>query len=100
MYTTERGAHQNSMYVFQDHIELFTPTNGCVVDLTCFTGSSIMATRACDRQHLRVKMTCLSIYWTTFGKSFERGSSKENIQDLTKKDDDLSDENMLEFECE
>ena len=30
----------------------------------------------------------------------KEGSSKENIQDLTKEDDDLSDEDMLEFECE
>jgi hypothetical protein len=27
-------------------------------------------------------------------------SSKEKIQDLTTEDDDLSDEEMLEFECE
>ena len=30
----------------------------------------------------------------------KNGSSKENIQDLAKEDDDLSDEDMLEFECE
>ena len=28
----------------------------------------------------------------------KEGSSKENIQDLTREDDDLSDEDMLEFE--
>jgi hypothetical protein len=33
-------------------------------------------------------------------KVLKEGSSKENIQDLTKEDDDLSDEEMLEFECE
>jgi hypothetical protein len=30
----------------------------------------------------------------------KEGSSKENVQDLTREDDDLSDEEMLEFECE
>ena len=30
----------------------------------------------------------------------KKGSSKENIQDLAREDDDLSDEDMLEFECE
>jgi hypothetical protein len=33
-------------------------------------------------------------------KILKEGSSKENIQDLTRKCDDLSDEEMLEFECE
>ena len=33
-------------------------------------------------------------------KDLKEGSSKENIQDLTSEDDDLSDEEMLEFECE
>ena len=28
------------------------------------------------------------------------GSSKDNIQDLAREDDDLSVEDMLEFECE
>ena len=49
MYTNERGAHQKSPRFFQDLIELFTPTNGCVVDLTCSIGSSIMTTRACGK---------------------------------------------------
>jgi hypothetical protein len=33
-------------------------------------------------------------------KILKEGSSKENIQDLTRKGDDLSDEDMLELECE
>jgi hypothetical protein len=33
-------------------------------------------------------------------KVLKEGSSKENVQDLTRGDDDLSDEEMLEFECE
>ena len=37
---------------FQDLIELVTPSNGRVVDLTCFTIASIMATRACGRRFL------------------------------------------------
>ena len=36
----------------QDLIELFTPSNGHVVDLTCFIGASIMATCACGRHLL------------------------------------------------
>ena len=63
-------AHQKPPRFFQDLIELFTATNGRVVDLTCSTGSPIMATRACDKilLHLRVTMTCLSIYWNHFWK--------------------------------
>ena len=30
----------------------------------------------------------------------KKGSCKENIEDLTREDNDLSDEEMLEFECE
>jgi hypothetical protein len=33
-------------------------------------------------------------------KILKEGSSKENVQDLTREDDDLSDEEMLEFDCE
>ena len=33
-------------------------------------------------------------------KGLKKGSSKKNIQDLLREDDDLSDEEMLEFECE
>jgi hypothetical protein len=33
-------------------------------------------------------------------KVLKEGSSKENIQGLTKEDDDLSDKEMLKFECE
>ena len=33
-------------------------------------------------------------------KDLKEGSSKQNIQDHTREDGDLSDEKMLEFECE
>ena len=32
--------------------------------------------------------------------ALKEGSFKENIQDLTREDDELSDEEMFEFECE
>ena len=37
---------------FQYLIELFTPTDEHIVDLTCFTGASIIVTRACGRHLL------------------------------------------------
>ena len=45
-------AHKKLLRFFQDIIELFTPTNGRVVDLTCSTGSSIMARIACGKHLL------------------------------------------------
>jgi hypothetical protein len=47
-----RGTYEKSPHFFQDLIELFTPRKGRVVDLTCSTGSSILATRACGRNLL------------------------------------------------
>ena len=45
------GHIKNPCVFIQYLIELFTPTNRRVVDLTCFIGVSIVATRACE-QHL------------------------------------------------
>ena len=110
MHTTERGhikieggAHKKSPSFFQDLVELFTPTNGRVVDLTCSTGSYIMATRACGR-HLFAFEGDNDMFEHILKLLLENdlieGSCKENIQNLTKEDDDLSDEEMLECECE
>ena len=110
MYTTERGhikteggAHKNSSRFFQDLIELLTPTNERVVDLTCSTGSSIITTRPCGRYLLAFEGDndmFEHILKPLLEKDLKEGSSKENIQDFTREDDDLSDEEMLEFECE
>ena len=98
-----RGPYKKSPRFFQDLIELFTPTNGRVVDLTCSTGASILATRACGR-HLLAFEGDSDIFEHILKPLLEKvpkeWSSKENIQDLTREDDDLSDEEMLEFECE
>jgi len=98
-----RGPYKKSRRFFQDLIELFTPSNGRVVDLTCSTGASILATRACDRHLLAFEGDndmFEHILKPLLENVLKEGSSKENIQDLTKEDDDLSDEEMLEFECE
>jgi hypothetical protein len=48
-----------------------------------------------------MKKTCFFKNREDLGRGhIKKGSSKENIQDLTKEDDDLSDEEMFEFECE
>jgi hypothetical protein len=44
-----RGPYKKSLHFLQDLIELLTPSNGRVVDLTCSTVASIMATHACGR---------------------------------------------------
>ena len=98
-----RGPYQKSPRFFQDLIELFTPSNGGVVDLTCSTGASILATRACGRHLLAFEGDndmFEHILKLLLENVLKEGSSKENIQDFTKEDDDLSDEEMLEFECE
>jgi hypothetical protein len=97
------GAISKIAALFEDLIELFTPSNGCVGDLTYFTGASILATRACGKHLLTFEGDndmFEHILKPLLEKVLKEGSSKENIQDLTKEDDDLSDEEMLEFECE
>jgi hypothetical protein len=98
-----RGPYKKLSRFFQDLIELVTSSNGRVVDLTCSTIASIMTTRACgihllafegDNDMFKHIMKPLLEFF------LKEGSSKENIQDLTRKGDDLSDEEMLEFECE
>ena len=88
---------------FQNLIELFTPTNGRVVDVTCSIGSSILATRTFGRHLLAIEGDndmFEHILKPLLEKDLKERSSKENIQDLAREDDDLSDEEMLEFECE
>jgi hypothetical protein len=71
--------------------------------LTCSTGASILATRACGRHLLAFEGDndmFEHILKPFLEKVLKEGSSKENIQDLTKEDDDLSDEEMLKFKCE
>jgi hypothetical protein len=98
-----RGSYKKSPHFFQDLIELFTPSNGRVVDLTCSTRVSILATHACGKHLLAFEGDndiFKHILKLLLEKVLKEGSSKENIQGLTKEDDDLSDEEMLEFECE
>ena len=90
-----RGPYQKSPWFFQDLIELFTQTNGRVVDLTYSIGSSIMATRECGRHLLAFEGDndmFEHILKPLLEKDFKEGSSKENIQDLAREDDDRSDE--------
>jgi hypothetical protein len=47
-----RGAYKKLPRFFQDLIGLVTTSNGRVVDLTCSTIVSIMATRTCGRHLL------------------------------------------------
>jgi hypothetical protein len=47
-----RGPYQKLPRFLQDLIELFTTSNGRVVDLTCSTRASILETSACDRHLL------------------------------------------------
>ena len=101
--TLLRRAHQNSRGHINNRRELFTPTNGRVVDLTCSTRASIMATCACGKHFLAFEGDndmFEHILKPLLEKDLKEGSSKENIQDFTREDDDLSDEEMLEFECE
>ena len=98
-----RGPYKKSLRFIQDIIELFTPTNGRVVDLTCSIGGSIMATCACGR-HLFTFKSDSDMFEHILKPFLEKipkeGLSKENIQDLTREDDDLSDVEILEFDCE
>ena len=94
---------KNRLVFFQDLIELFTPTNGRIVDLICSTGASMLAIRACGRHLLAFEGDndmFEHILKPHFEKVPKKGSIKENIQALTGEDDDLSDEEMLEFDCE
>jgi hypothetical protein len=98
-----RGLYKKLPRFFQDLIELVTTSNGRVVDLTCSTIASIMATRACGRHLLAFEGDndmFKQILKPFLEKILKEGSSKENIQDLTRKSDDLSDVEILEFECE
>jgi hypothetical protein len=98
-----RGPYQKSPRFLQDLIELFTPSNGRVIDLTCSTRASIMTTRVCGRHLLAFEGDndmFEHILKPLLEKVLKEGSSKENVQDITREDDDLSDEEMLEFECE
>ena len=94
-----RGPYKKLPRFFQNLIELFTPSNGRVIDLTCSTEASILATRTCGR-HIFAFEGDNDMFEHTLEIVLKEGSSRENIQDLTKEDDDLSDEDMLEFECE
>jgi hypothetical protein len=97
------GPYQKSPRFLQDLIELFTPSNGRVVDLTCSTGASIMAIHACGRHLLAFEGDndmFEHILKPLLENVLKEGSSKENVQDFTREDDNLSDEEMLEFECE
>ena len=88
---------------FQKLIELFTPTNGRVVDLACSTGISILTTRACRIHFLTYEGDndmFEHILKPLLEKIPKEGLSMENIQDNTGENDDLSDEEMLQFECE
>jgi hypothetical protein len=98
-----RGPYKKLPLIFQDLIELVTTSNGLVVDLTCSTIASIMATCACGRHILAFEGDndmVKHILKPLLEKILKEESSKENIQDLTRKGDDLSDKEMLEFECE
>jgi hypothetical protein len=98
-----RGPYKKSSRFLQNLIELFTPSNGRIVDLTCSIGAFIMATCACGRHLLAFEGDndmFEHILKSLLEKVLKEGSSKENVQDLTREDDDLSDEEMLEFECE
>jgi hypothetical protein len=98
-----RGPYKKSPRFLQNLIELFTPSNGRVVDFTCSTGASIMATRTCGRHLLAFEGDndmFKHILKPLLEKVLKEGSSMENVRDLTGEDDDLSDEEMLEFECE
>ena len=80
---------------------MFTPTNERVVDLTCSTRASILATHAYGRHLFAFEVDndmFEHILKPLLEKVPKEGSSKENIQDFTREDDDLSDEEMLEFE--
>jgi hypothetical protein len=62
-----------------------------------------MATRVCGRHLLAFEGDndmFKHILKPLLEKILKEGSSKENIQDLTIKGDDLLDEEMLEFKCE
>jgi DNA modification methylase len=67
---------------FQNLIELFTPTNGRVVDLTCSSGASILATCACGRHLLEFEGNndmFEHILKPLMEKVSKEWSSKENI---------------------
>ena len=90
-------------HFFQDLIELFTPSNRRVVDLTCSTRASILTTRACGR-HLLAFEGDINMFEhilkPLLDKVLKERSSKENIQDPPRECDDLSNGEMLEFKCE
>jgi hypothetical protein len=68
-----------------------------------FHWSFYLATRTCGRHLLAFEGDndmFEHILKPLLEKVLKEGSSKENIQDLTQEDDNLSDEEMLEFECE
>jgi hypothetical protein len=97
------GAISKIAAFLQDLIELLTPSNGRVVDLTCSTVASIMATRACGRHLLAFEGDndmFEHILKPLLKKVLKEGSYKDNVKNLTREDDDLSDEEILEFECE
>ena len=82
---------------------MFTPTNRRVVDWTYSTGSSILATRTCGIHLVAFEgdnNMFEHILKPLLKKDLKERSSKENIQILTREDDDLSDDEMLEFEFE
>jgi hypothetical protein len=63
-------------------MELFTPPNGRVVDLTCSIGTSILATRVCGRHPLAFEGDndmFEHILKPLSEKILKEGSSKENI---------------------
>jgi hypothetical protein len=62
-----------------------------------------MATRACGRHLIAFEGNndmFEHILKPLLEKVLKEGSSKENVEDLTREYDDLSDEEMLEFKCE
>ena len=98
-----RGPHQKSPRFFQDLIELFPPTNGRIVDLTCSIEVSIMATCACGIHLFAFEgdSDMFEHILKSFLKNVSKGGSfKENIQHLTGEDGDLLDDKMLEFDYE
>jgi hypothetical protein len=79
------GPYQK-LFFFQYLIELFTPTIGRVVDLTCSIRSSILATHACGRHLLAFEGDndmFEHILKPLLEKHLKEGSSKENIQEKT-----------------
>ena len=87
-----RGPYKKSPHFFQDLIELFTPTNEHIVNLTCSIRASFLATRACGSHLLAFESDndmFEHILKPLLVKVPKEGSSKENIQDLTRENDDL-----------